>query len=51
MSFDALTIMGISASILCAGLLIAIIKRNDSGLRRGEPETAPEDRSSFDSRP
>ena len=31
MSFDALTILGISSSVLCGGFLIALIKRNDSG--------------------
>jgi hypothetical protein len=28
MSFDALTIMGISVAILCGGFLIALVNRN-----------------------
>ncbi len=28
MSFDALTIMGISVAILCTGFLIALVNRN-----------------------
>ena len=34
MSFDALTITGLIAAILCAGFLIALINRDDAGTTR-----------------
>ena len=37
MSFDTLTIVGIVASILSGGFLIALASRNDSNLRYGQP--------------
>lgn len=34
MSFDALTITGLIAAVLCAGFLIALINRDDAGTAR-----------------
>ncbi|EGV17664.1 hypothetical protein [Thiocapsa marina] len=31
MSFDALTITGLVAAVLCAGFLVALINRDDAG--------------------
>lgn len=33
MSFDALTIMGIAASVLCGGFFAALVARNDPAIR------------------
>jgi hypothetical protein len=34
MSFDALTILGILATVLSGGFLVALVSRNDSTVRR-----------------
>ncbi|WP_167757080.1 hypothetical protein [Thiorhodococcus minor] len=43
MSFDALTLLGLSSSVLCGGFLIALVNRNESKKRTIIPESAPED--------
>ncbi|SDW53470.1 MULTISPECIES: hypothetical protein [Thiocapsa] len=37
MSFDALTITGLIAAVLCAGFLIALINRDDADAPRRSP--------------
>lgn len=51
MSFDALTILGISSSVLCGGFLIALVNRNETKKGGENPKTSPEHRSSADLRP
>ncbi|WP_200328265.1 hypothetical protein [Thiocystis violacea] len=51
MSFDALTILGISSSVLCGGFLIALVNRNESKRPRAKAKTGPEDSKSVDLRP
>ncbi len=43
MSFDALTIMGISAVALCGGFLILLVNRNGAGTPPSKPLTGPEE--------
>lgn len=33
MSFDSLTILGILATVLCGGFLVALVSRNDTATR------------------
>jgi hypothetical protein len=51
MSFDALTLLGISSSVLCGGFLIALVKRNDSSAPQTELKTSSEVRNPIDLRP
>lgn len=51
MSFDALTIMGILAVVLCGGFLVALVKRNDPSARVAKQLAAAEDGSPVNSRP
>ena len=39
MSFDALTIVGILATVLSGGFLVALVSRNDSATRRNRDFT------------
>ncbi|WP_167752487.1 hypothetical protein [Thiorhodococcus mannitoliphagus] len=50
MSFDALTLLGLSSSVLCGGFLIALVNRNGAKKRSLKPESATEDSSSADLR-
>jgi hypothetical protein len=50
MSFDALTISGFVAAILCGGFLIALIRRDDSDARRQSRITGAERTNGADSR-
>lgn len=51
MSFDALTILGILSIVLCGGLLVTLVNRNDAGVRSTQRLTDPEEHRVVDSRP
>ena len=51
MSFDALTLLGISSSVLCGGFLIALVNRNESKRARPAPKRASEVERAVDMRP
>lgn len=46
MSFDALTLLGLSSSVLAGGFLIALVNRNESKKRAIIPDSVPKDDSS-----
>jgi hypothetical protein len=50
MSFDALTISGLVAAILCGGFLIALISRDDANLQRHSRATGAGRTDGADSR-
>ncbi|EXJ17212.1 hypothetical protein [Imhoffiella purpurea] len=51
MSFDALTILGISSSILCGGFLVALVNRNGAGARAARRLADSKDKRTAESRP
>lgn len=51
MSFDALTILGILAVVLCGGFLVALVRRNDPSARVAKQLATSEEGSPANSRP
>jgi hypothetical protein len=51
MSFDALTLLGMSSCLLCGGLLIALVRHNDSSVPRARSNPRTKEGERVDSRP